>query len=182
MAVELKELRLGNWILPNNEKIWIPEYNKKPVIVDEDIMVYYLILEQIGSRMDFDYIELTPKILNNFGFISSANKGTYYNSTKTDFRLRFKSNGLHLVFAGQDTISSIGIEIKFIHQLQNLFHSLTGIELNDIVAYNYYIKIWSENSTGSNFNFDEFLKEKEISTMTGVSGYSLGDLPPNLFQ
>jgi len=72
-------------------------------------------------------INLTEQWLLNFGFILYGKEATDSTSPsdwyfiKKDFRFQI-DNISHIS-------SVLGIKIKYVHQLQNLFHSLTGREL-----------------------------------------------------
>ena len=67
--VDIKNLRIGNWIMPNNSTFFNKEYNGKPVMVDEDLLHNLITNPTIqGGVCSYDYIELTDKILENFLF------------------------------------------------------------------------------------------------------------------
>jgi hypothetical protein len=63
-------------------------------------------------------IELTDKILINIGFIENELKGIKLINVHDDYYICFVNNG-----------RSINVDIKFLHQLQNLYFALTGEEL-----------------------------------------------------
>ena len=87
MPVELKELRIVNWIVPNRDHIdnliqTIPNNAGKSIPYQISQQIIYDSFIGKDSFSCYDYIELTPKILEKFGFIPAANKKTYYNSER----------------------------------------------------------------------------------------------------
>ena len=197
MAVELKELRIGNWIIPNDEKYWKSEFNKIPIIVDKGVIQSFVI-KLPSTENYFDYIELTQKLLEKFGFGKTASHGDYILisneiSTISNNRIVIKNNKYenyvellsNYVPDEQKLLVAQSCEIKYLPQLQNLFYSLTGIELNDIVAYEYYKKIHKElTGFDGSYLLEFFISKigtKETSICEKLPTYTIGDLPPNLF-
>lgn len=181
--VELKNLRIGNWILPNSNE-FVEDYNLIPTRLDEELIGCYLSKNKTFEL--FDYIELTPKLLENFGFEKCA-KLNYYSQT-------YKLNNFLVTFyfkyfnekliKGYVLVNECDYSVKYLHQLQNVFYFTKGIELNDIVAYDYYLKLNKEKfSQYTPLTFEEFLEEKQKYKDNYWAGfeYKLGDFPPNLF-
>jgi hypothetical protein len=130
-CMQASELRIGNRIL----------YKGKETIVN------LWILQQLNEEMpfgtsDFQPIPLTTEILEKFYF---ANKGidgygSYYE--KNGYCLsKYKTDYFGLFRDNPAACNSIGdLELKYVHQLQNLFFSLTGEELT----------VYSQNTYGEN--------------------------------
>ena len=99
------ELRIGNWIQDGNEF--------------EQITIDHLNCLNSG-RCEYDPITLTEEWLLKFGFEKSESK-FYYK----------KSFGVHLDFTAFNFQSCLWLSdnIKYVHQLQNLYFALTGEEL-----------------------------------------------------
>ena len=207
MSVEIKELRIGNWL--NNSIYNTPSYK----ILDKNLLSDFINMPDAVALNHYDYIELTPTILERFGFEDTkyGGGGLEFAIQGYEFKnLRLIDNQYQLIdnfeqsdwfvdAKGNDYEQTIDIEIyignpiKFLHSLQNIFHSLTGIELNDVFAYNYYLKL-HKKLTGfdGSISFENFIStiENPDKTKFGLKGtsicekmpeYNLGDLPPNLF-
>ena len=78
-------------------------------------------------------IPLTEEWLNRFGFKNKSNSGSaYYLLTSGDYGLGLQegltqeTRGMYYYFM---TNSDKSIKIESVHQLQNLYHALTGEEL-----------------------------------------------------
>jgi len=102
-----KELRIGNWVMYNDK-------NTEPIPHPVKIDISDLLLLQNGVKeCVYNPIPLTPEILEKCDFygtnfpaqLSVSNNGNYY-----------WGNG-------------INIEVKSLHQLQNLYFALTAEEL-----------------------------------------------------
>lgn len=127
--IDAKDLRVGNWV-------WYKEYpckvdaicdlpNKKEVSIKGDHLLGELKFQEI------DPIPLSTELLIKCGF-----KYTGYGYDFPDkwrLYLDFYCKGKFGIFVKQGDRSSdisIGGDIKYVHQLQNLTYCLTGIELN----------------------------------------------------
>lgn len=115
--MEIRELRIGNYI----------EYNGEIIKLDGSLLCCY-----IQNELDYPFNEvpLTEEILLKFGFSS---RGTFwldlYLDEKTKFTLGWHPDG-RIDF--EISINKIYFDIshiKHIHQLQNLYFTLTGEEL-----------------------------------------------------
>ena len=113
MAITANELRIGNYIKRCNKKMYHEEwYIVKPS---------YFTNNKISI---FEPIPITEEWLLKFEFVPFK-----INGVLTHYRL-----GLNFIrFDDQDFYfelgKGMGIEIKYIHKLQNLYFALTGKEL-----------------------------------------------------
>ena len=116
--LKIEELRIGNYVQINNNI-------KKVVCIDYDeITVKDSDLDEIYSIIKVEKIKLTEEWLLKFGF-----EYTYEIEDAFPFyRLaRFMCNEqLQPTDAG---FKIAYIDIKYVHQLQNLYFALTGMEL-----------------------------------------------------
>jgi hypothetical protein len=124
MAIEVSELKINNFVsskchnglitqihtvMPANVRLWA-----NPIAIYE--------------HSDLDSVTLTDEILLKCGF--------KFNGYRSYYVLIFDSLFLELLkrnngsFQPRNCTSDTGIEIKSLHQLQNLYFSLTGKELN----------------------------------------------------
>lgn len=170
MAINIKELRVGNWLLKDD--------NPKLLLMAGFLDVYHF-------PSHFKPIELTPKLLENFWFERKSFNDhliayLFYPDIKDNKYIFciYPSDITNDNFEFRITVDNIYfreiISIKYLHQLQNIFYSLTGIELNDIVAYNYYKSKIDVKDGNYPISFNEYLKEKENDKWTF-------DFPQNLF-
>lgn len=164
--IDLKELRIGNWIQPNYEK-FTDEYNSKP-----DRYGIEFPSDNYGEDQ-YDFIPITEKLLQNFGF--KKNQWFYEMENYEDLWIKPYPKKFEIGIGEVDIRNS---EIIYLHDLQNIFYSLFQVELNDIVAYNYYLSF----NFAAPHSFEEFLIEKEKVDLGDGFDYYLGDLPPNLFE
>lgn len=79
---------------------------------------------KVCSIEDVQSIPLTPGILEKAGFVFD---GTYWCSQYIDIPVYPTINGGTILMAPNQKFAK---EIKYLHQLQNIIHSLTGQELN----------------------------------------------------
>lgn len=114
--IKATELRIGNWVDGG--------YNDR---------LYYRIKEHDFLNTDFAItkpIPLTEEILLKCGF-DFFNTCLYHPVIKHQYQFRFYENDLYYGFYGEcEFIKETQQPIKYLHQLQNLFYSLTGEELN----------------------------------------------------
>lgn len=128
--IDPKELRIGNLVLVHGVKLSEPK--TKVLAIDKVVA---------QSCRNYDPIPITPEWLERFGFeknhISSDMNflvsiyPEYYGGISLYFDLN--SDGLEILITTEhDTDECMFYPlkgIKHVHQLQNLFHSLTGQEL-----------------------------------------------------
>jgi hypothetical protein len=119
--MKANDLRIGNYI----EKSLKSGQGRKLIdkIGCQDIV---RIFENIGS-FNYEPIKLTDKWLTDFGFTK-----TEWDNNNS-FRKMVGNNDYTIVFYS-NCVCEIGDiitkEIEFVHQLQNLYYALTGVELS----------------------------------------------------
>jgi len=108
------ELRIGNLVKYNDGGIFkvIGIYNFG-LDVEDDIEVTYMEYE------NFSAIPITEEWLLKFGFEKK------YKNYEKGYFMFFKGSCSRISYK----LSLIGINIKYVHQLQNLYFALTGEEL-----------------------------------------------------
>lgn len=114
--IALQELRLGNWININGSpfRIELPDLN---------------LIANKNGKSTYEPIELTEEWLEKFGF--EAERSTVY------LKLKYSMNVSDYVLYDRETKELLFVKDnqvwlckqEYIHQLQNLFHSLTREEL-----------------------------------------------------
>lgn len=134
--IEQKELRIGN------EVYFIDETFCTVIGINWGSTVELAGCEGFISITDLEPIPLTPEILEKCGF----SKSNYPNKTIVAYRLDIGDDGFKIIVsfvngklnnvilegngsydeAGEKELTEI---CKYLHQLQNLIHSLTGTEL-----------------------------------------------------
>lgn len=114
--MDIKELRIGNWVetygTNGNPEKW----------VKIKVNVTHIITCSTSPNL-FRPIKINVSCLKKFGF----EKWTYGPFSKGNFHLEYYGNGNASVDFGFRTPF---IELKYVHQLQNLYFALTGEELN----------------------------------------------------
>ena len=114
------DLRIGNMVEYNNQ------FDPKEII-DISIITSEGVTDS-NNMIEFVYnglyaIPLTEDWLKDFGF-SSLDNDTH---ELEDFTLVWQ-NGYYATNGGIELIS--GVELKYVHQLQNFYYAITGKELN----------------------------------------------------
>lgn len=129
--IQSNELRIGNWVTeliknrivsidgiePNKEFVWVNYLNG---------FGQY----KVGIN-DIENIHLTPEILEKCGFEKEQNKIDIY--TRGRLRLWIGARGSCLCYlVEEDTTTGhyIPKQVSYLHQLQNIYFSLTGEELD----------------------------------------------------
>jgi len=126
--MKAEELRIGNlifWDIPEklntiHEVIGIR--NKKPQTIPISLG---------ESIEDYKPIPLTEEWLKMFGANCIGAKGWNFisvNKADTSY-IYFNPNGIGLAIDNGTTENAIEVEIKYVHQLQNLYFALTNTEL-----------------------------------------------------
>ena len=122
--IQANELRPNNWLLRHDGlQVQISNVGRKGTNIGPDDFPVYLEWDK------FSPIPLTPEILEKCGF------GTINNPNYTDSFLCYHPL-LKLVFdkinkkISLRDYSGVRQSINYLHQLQNLYFSLTGEELN----------------------------------------------------
>lgn len=120
-----KKVRVGNTVA-------FKRFKNNPVNEGQiEVQLTALDIKQMGSQ-DFEGIELTEEILMKIGFVG-GNKCYHHPSTMlfTLFNVSVLTGGFKLI-AGRNcngSILQVSVQIKYVHELQNLFFALTGEEL-----------------------------------------------------
>ena len=119
MSIEAKELRIGNYIqrldLGNNQK------RIEQVIEISEKATTTGAIKVICDYNDISPIKLTEQWLIDLGFIKPLN-ASYCELCEIELDL---SKGIRYFIFGK--LKSVNLE--YVHQLQNLYHALTGKEL-----------------------------------------------------
>lgn len=122
-----KELRINNWVNHSNSAIWIDEVKNTPIRVDIDVL---------SNIQYYEPIPLSPSILEKCGFVVFENKSNIDGvecrleiDHKTMFTSCGKING-GLVVMGLCGGNYFMKNIEFLHDLQNVYYSITQTELN----------------------------------------------------
>ena len=128
--IQANELRIGNFILPNNGTINAFRVNAISYNDGRHTAIMYLDFPEKNQVLKLDLedakgIQLTEKYIVKAGF---GEVGIYQNVYhKDNFRVTI-GKGLCL-FQIYEEDSVMGIEIKSVHQFQNLYFAITGKEL-----------------------------------------------------
>lgn len=123
MTIDVRELRIGNCLLLRGKVV--------PVGGIPNCMCLLIPGEQYAVDIeDFNSIPLTAEILLRCGFTCDAISDCF---DKLNLRVRILGNSIY-VFVGSEVgfgkeWHDANIEIKSLHQLQNLYFALTGKEL-----------------------------------------------------
>lgn len=117
--IPANELRIGNWVYHTNTFC-----NPFMQVIPKDFVNE---LNNDGFYQ-FDPILLTPEILEKCGFVTDMND-TYYYEFEENFRLGY------IEYLGEKNYFLDGYvytlkAIRYLHELQNLYFSLTGNEIN----------------------------------------------------
>lgn len=122
------ELRLGNKL-----------YRTGMVITVDALSIFDIFA---GSN-EYEPIPLTPEILESAGLKVKTNicgvNWTIHASPGKWFTISKNSHG-DFWRTWWDCVMCFYVELKYLHQLQNLFHSLTGNELKINLCYHYQEK------------------------------------------
>jgi len=139
--MEAKELRIGNWVVQTEHN---GSHNPYESTIQFDESNWYRIGECIEFLEDFKPIPLTEEWLLRFGFdFNEGDNGTWDNwrltyslkITEKHFIEISKANGNFGISEtinennNQRNLVAFNIELKYVHQLQNLIYALTGKEL-----------------------------------------------------
>jgi len=108
--IDARELRIGNNILDNGIVIQVTPAT---------------IMDIVQYRVDYYRILLTPAILEKCGFIK-VKKTEYYIVSNKDAGTILIVN----VIDNEYSLSCFPVVFQYLHQLQNLYYSLTNTELN----------------------------------------------------
>ena len=126
--MELKDLRIGNWIKSKNSLL--PELPYNEWQITEEYFIEMLSKEDLSN---YSYIKITEKWLIKLGFKQNNNLGSY---TVGSFKFhtqrpKAKDDKFTLVtevYFCEKRVLIVG-GMKHVHQLQNLYFALTNTEL-----------------------------------------------------
>lgn len=116
-----QNLRVGNWLLHNNKPFEVIDIC---AYVDADSEYDGWLISAVRIE-ELQPIELTPEILEKAGF----EKEGITTIMKDDFPVYFKRHNSNLQAWAFYISNPLKLECKYLHQLQNLYHSFTGTEL-----------------------------------------------------
>jgi len=116
------ELRFNNWIKYADKDYWIKDVIGKPCQIDIDIFI------EAESKPDlYEPITLSPDVLEKVGFsrVDHIHGYSFYTLSKS------KKNRCHIdIYPEKTQWMSYSVKhCKYLHELQNLYYSLTGSEL-----------------------------------------------------
>ena len=120
MKLQAEDLRIGNWYHS-------VKWNKPVRLTAEDI--YNLVANADGANISsyisgmFTPIPLTEDWLKRFGYLRDEIYKQYYNPGST---MPIYRRG---VYWNTSATSLISKDFQYVHQLQTLYHSLTGTDL-----------------------------------------------------
>lgn len=118
-----KELRIGNWI-----KMTYGNHSFCTVQgIDTEFIYTDIVTFDYTEPDEFEPIELTEFWFLKLGFTSSEEKFDYFSRNK--YRIFEKSNICFTIDQYGHLKCIIYKHIKYVHQLQNLYFALTGLEL-----------------------------------------------------
>jgi hypothetical protein len=123
--IQAKDLRIGNWIKRQDGlQVQISNIGRKGTNIGPDEFPVYLYWEMCDS------IPLTPEILENCGFVlRNGNYNTWYAKALIGFSSTMRISVHDDIYYFSPFEWNYQIEIKSLHQLQNLYYALTGEEL-----------------------------------------------------
>lgn len=132
--IEPNEIRIGSIIIQMGIDYYSAGYKIHDSTDDEIIQVTKEnILEVIDNYNEYSSIPLTEEWLVKLGFKEcdyDLEKGYIkYNRQTSDYGCEYKASNFWIVPTSDDDYYRIPVDIKYVHQLQNLFFALTGTEL-----------------------------------------------------
>lgn len=115
--IAAKDLRVGNRL------------NKDGIVVCIDARSILDISYNDSEACKYKPIPLTPEILERCGFVNNiVYRLTIANKDSSPSELQW--SGGETICICRSGINAIGVSCKYVHQLQNLYYSLTGEELD----------------------------------------------------
>ena len=137
--MKAQELRIGN-LVTIDKLMQESLHDSCEVIMKEDYIPVVSVAKDEcnllidGDEFDFDIkdilpIPLTEEWLTKFGFLKNySNSYTSYKLSSRGFTIEYEfRNGENVINAAM--LECVGLDIDYVHQLQNLFFALTGEEL-----------------------------------------------------
>lgn len=124
--INVNELRIGNWVnfMEDDTRFKVTEINPTGISVENSDESTWIELDQ------FSGIKLTPEILIATGFHKHNNAWVQDDYSETNynhwyFTIWDQFDGAELKYNSAE----FQVELKSVHQLQNLYFVLTGTEL-----------------------------------------------------
>ncbi|GAO43034.1 hypothetical protein [Flavihumibacter petaseus] len=137
--MDIQQLRIGNWVkrFPYTAG---KSPNGQPRMVDGAVKIEIGILNDISNFPgEYEPIAITPEILQRCGFesITLSNGDKVYHIPCTppgctdEYWLRYShtKGTAGIVFSSENSATIHSFPCKYLHQLQNLFYSITGEEM-----------------------------------------------------
>jgi hypothetical protein len=123
--INANELRIGNWI-KHGESPGMHEFPNTLFQVSTDL--FYDIARGHISEYHLEPIPLTPELLEKCGF---EKRPMAYMRLKSDsFYISVRTKHMTFAISKSDKATwRLMVNIKYLHQLQNLYFALTGKEL-----------------------------------------------------
>ncbi len=114
------ELRIGNWISLDGKPVMVAAIQKDPAVIEYDIHYWpeNSPLTKVEKASRFEPLEFTQEMFNKLGvnYLERNQLATGWRITLTVKHTKF------------DLV--ISWELEHIHQLQNLYHALSGADLS----------------------------------------------------
>jgi hypothetical protein len=122
--MKANELRIGNCVILNSAN----DYSKPIEHTLDAIDISVCVIDE----KRFSPIPLTHKILVKCGFENKSKTTDYHffiNSYGCDINIGGARKSMYPCIMGECGLEAFGNELKYLHQLQNLYFALTGTEL-----------------------------------------------------
>lgn len=116
--MEANELRIGNLVNYQGDN-----WNMSSIFKDDPLELVKNGTYKIANISEFQPIELTEELLLNFGF-KWKNNGL----RKSNFCLRNFGSSWSIFLSNESF--NFNVELKYFHELQNLYFYITGVEIN----------------------------------------------------
>ena len=121
VSVSVTDLRVGNYIYGVSDRLEIVTEILKDKITTDHYLPKLLSFPHTADIKFFQPVELSDKLLLKLGFVEVDYAGGCYQKEDitidiADFNCCYKRDWLE-------------IDVKYVHKLQNLYHALTGCDL-----------------------------------------------------
>lgn len=143
--IKANELRIGNWV-SNIKTEDFSQFFASVISIEKDcVQISRNPDDEAGMNVFLDDvhgiepISLTPEILENCGFVCTSTQLNYFRKylnegSKADsclVKMEFGDLGVTawVAFVNRWTMNEFYVRVKYLHQLQNLYFTLTGEEL-----------------------------------------------------
>lgn len=118
--IQSNELRIGNYVKDDIGRIGkVVSIGSNTIRLKMEFSTMKIDTNHDQYGLDVEPIPLTPEILENAGFVKNKYGNRFIKDELTNDIV--KSNGFYMANVSQ--------ELKYLHQLQNLYFALTGEEL-----------------------------------------------------